>query len=141
MPFLDEILAKLIADGVGTPNVTLGATSKTPLPANIGQPGGPPYFIVIRETGGTGPVRTQQNGTQRPSAQLLSRSLSYATARAALQAAYDSLGGVNGLHDVVLSGTRYISITPRQEISDVGIDETNNQVMVVFNIDAEKAPS
>lgn len=141
MAFLDEILAKLIADGVGVANVSLGATSKTPLPSNIGQPGGPPFFITVRETGGTGNVRTQQNGTQRPTAQILGRGLTYSKTRAALVAAYNSMGGVSGLHDVTLSGTRYISIVPRQEPEDLGVDETSNQVMIAFNIDAEKVPS
>jgi hypothetical protein len=141
MAFLDEILAKLITDGVGMPNVTLGATSKMPVPSNVGQPGGPAFFMTIRETGGTGPSRTQQNGLQRPSAQIAVRALSYTIARSALQAAYDSLGGVNGLRDVVLSGTRYISVTARQEPTDAGIDETGNRVLIVFNIDAEKVPS
>lgn len=141
MAFLDEILTKFITDGVGVANVSLGATSKTPIPANIGLPGGPPFFITLRETGGTGSVRTQQNGTQRPTAQVLARGLTYSKTRAALKAAYDSLGGAAGLYDVTLSGTRYISIIARQEPQDLGVDETGNCVMIAFNFDAEKVPS
>jgi predicted dinucleotide-utilizing enzyme len=57
-----------------------------------------------------------------------------------LMNAYNALGGVDGLHNIVLSGVPYINITARQEPTDIGLDAAQ-RIMFVFNIDAEKKPS
>ena len=61
-------------------------------------------------------------------------------ARLMLQAAYDALGGANGLWNVELSGVFYLSVTARQCVTDTGKDENGRQTFT-FNIDAEKCPS
>jgi hypothetical protein len=61
-------------------------------------------------------------------------------ARAKAQAAYEALGGANGLYNITLSSVFYLSVTTRQEPTDAGLDDNARQVFT-FNIDAEKQPS
>jgi len=136
LPFLDEIAARLQSQGVGTLNTSIFLSSAAKIPAGTG-----PY-LSIKETGGTRSAKTQNNtGTQKPSAQLLARAQAYPIARAMLKAAYEALGGVNGLYNTTLSGTFYVSITARQEPTDLGGLDDAGRVMVAFNIDVEKYPS
>jgi hypothetical protein len=141
MPFLNEIAAKLEQDHVGKLNVTLGIGSRTAIPANLGKNGGPAFFIVIRETGGTGAARSHQTAMERPTAQVMAYGVDSVALTQAITAAYDSLGGATGLYNFRLSGTRYVSLTTRQRLIDLGLDDTGNRAMVAFNIDAEKEPS
>lgn len=135
MPFLDEIAAKLVSAGVGAIGTVIFLSSKAVIPTGAG-----PYLVII-ETGGTGAMRTHnETAVERPTAQLSARATDYQTARAKLKAAYDALGGPNGLHNVTLSGVFYLSITPRQQITDIGLDGAG-RAMVAYNIDAEKQPS
>lgn len=135
MPFLDEIAAKLVSAGVGTIGTNILLSSKAVIPTGAG-----PYLSLI-ETGGSGSVRTQNNtAIERPTAQISARASSYPVARTMLKTAYDALGGANGLHNVTLSGVFYLSIVPRQQIIDIGLDDPG-RAMVAFNIDAEKQPS
>ena len=135
MPFLDEIAAKLVAKGVGVSGTSIFVSSKAVIPTGNG-----PYLVLI-ETGGSGPARTQNDtATQRPTAQISVRAVAYPTARTMLKAAYDALGGANGLWNVMLSGTMYLSITARQEPTDIGLDGAGRP-MVAFNIAVEKQPS
>lgn len=141
MPFLDEIAARLVAQGVGTLGTGVGlansiyCTSKAIIPTGVG-----PYLTII-ETGGSGSAKTQNNtATQRPTASLTARAATYTAARAMLVAAYNALGGANGLYNVVLSGVTYLSIVARQEPTDVGMDDSTRP-MIVFNIAVEKQPS
>lgn len=138
MPFLDEIANRLVAQGVGVkgsqlPNgIFLGSGAEIPV-------GDGPYLSLI-ETGGSAPRRIHNvpgAHTQRPTAQITARAKSYSTARAMLKAAYDALDGV---FNTTLSGTFYLSITARQEPTDVGLDELGRR-MLVFNIEVEKQPS
>lgn len=135
MPFLDEIAAKLVAEGVGTKggSIFLGSSAKIPV-------GDGPY-LTLTETGGSGAVRNH-NGTpvERPTAQILVRAKYYDAARTMLNAAYTALGGAKGLHNVTLSSVFYQSIVPRQQITDIGPDE-QSRVMLVYNIEVEKQPS
>lgn len=141
MPFLDEIAAKLVAEGVGTigANIFLGSKAVIPTPTANDPAVGP--YISLSETGGTGSRRTH-NGSAvgQPTAQILCRAKTYNVARAKLKQAFDALGGDKGLHNVTLSGTFYLSVTPRQQPTDIGLDGVTRP-MVVFNIDAVKQTS
>lgn len=135
MSFLNEIATKLVSSGVGVINTSIFISSKANIPTGAG-----PYLSII-ETGGSGSAKTQNDtATQRPTALLLARGADYPNTRALLKAAYDALGGANGLYNVTLSGTFYLSITIRQELTDIGTDSAA-RAMVSFNIDAEKQPS
>lgn len=134
MPFLDDLAARLVAQGVGvlSTNIILGSRGTIPL--------GDGPFISIIETGGSGPTRvhnTNAPNTQRPTAQVLVRAKSYVVARAKAKAAYEALDGV---FNTTLSGTFYQQIVARQELTDIGLD-AEARVMIVFNLDAQKAPS
>lgn len=134
MPFLDEIMARLVAQGVGVKgsNIFLGSGAEIPT-------GDGPYLSII-ETGGSAPTRVHNAAgahTQRPTAQLTSRAKSYNSARNMAKAAYDALDGV---FNTTLSGTFYQSITARQEPTDMGLDDPGRR-MISFNIEAEKQPS
>lgn len=134
MPFLDDIAAKLVADGIGVIGTTLFTSSKAVLPSGAG-----PY-ITLMETGGLAPLRVQnRNGAAilRPSVQVVVRATSYQVARAKAQDAYTSLDGV---FNTTLNGTFYLKITARQEPTDTGLDEAGRP-RVTFNLDAEKAAS
>lgn len=135
MPFLDEIAAKLVAAGVGVQGTNIFLGSGAVIPTGAG-----PY-LSITETGGAGAGLTH-NGTpvEMPTAQLVARAASYAIARAMLKAAYDALGGANGLRNVTLSGTFYQKVKPRQNITDIGLDDSARR-MLSYNIEVEKAPS
>ena len=134
MPFLDELAARLVAQGVGVlgSNITLG--SKGIIPEGDG-----PYISLI-ETGGTEPTRVHNEAsahTQRPTAQVLVRAKSYSVARTKAKAAYAALDGV---FNTTLSGTYYQSLVARQEPTDIGLD-AEARPMIVFNVEAEKSPS
>lgn len=135
MPFLDEIATRLQAQGVGTVNGNIYATSKAVIPAGYG-----PYCTVT-ETGGTDPSRVQNQNpgaTQRPSAHLFFRGMNYAATLAMARAAYVAL---DGIFNETLSGTFYLSVTARQEPTDLGVLDGNGRVQIVFNIATEKYPS
>lgn len=133
--FLDEIATRLVAQGVGTLGTNIFASSAAVIPEGLGP------FLTVIETGGSGPTRIQnQSGaaTQRPTAQIAVRAKDYATARLMAKNAYDAL---DGLFNTTLSGTFYVSITARQEPTDLQGPDGAGRVVVVFNIDAEKYPS
>lgn len=135
MPFLDEIAARLVAQGVGTVGADIFLGSKAVIP-----PGDGPY-LSITETGGTGSRRTHNgSAVAQPTAHILCRAKSYSVARSKLKQAFDALGGDKGLHNVTLSGTFYQSVTPRQQPTDIGLDGVARP-MIVFNIDAMKGSS
>ncbi len=139
MPFLDEIAARLVAQGVGTIGANIFLGSKAVIP-----PGNGPYLTLI-ETGGTAPTRVQNKtsvNTQRPTAQVAVRArrddgTGYNVARTMLKAAYDAL---DGIFNTTLSGTFYQRIVVRQEPTGIGLD-ANARPVIVFNIEAEKNPS
>jgi hypothetical protein len=132
--FLDEIAARLVAQGVGVigSNIILG--SKGTIPTGDG-----PY-LSLTETGGSAPTRVQNTpvaSTQRPTAQIAVRAKSYTVARAMSRAAYLAL---DGIFNTSLSGVFYQSVTARQEPTDIGLDAQSRPV-IVFNIACEKVPS
>lgn len=139
MPFLDDIVTHLVAQGVG---IASGAgknifkSSKDVIPVGAG-----PYLSVI-ETGGSGSSKTQNDtATENPTASLSCRAESYVVARTMLKSAYNALGGANGLYNVWLGDIFYVRISARQGLTDLGIDATGKRVMLVFNIDAERQNS
>lgn len=132
--FLDDIAARLVGQGVGTigSNIILGSKGKVP------QGAGP--LLSLIETGGFAPTRIHNipgANTQRPSAQICVRAQSYLAARTMAKSAYLALDGV---FNTVINGVLYHSITAVQEPTDIGLD-TLERPMIVFNINAEKAPS
>ncbi len=135
MSFPVEIKDRLVAQGVGTFGTNIFIGAKAVIPTGDG-----PYLSLI-ETGGSGSAKTQNDtGTQRPSMQLVARAITEPLARTMLKAAYDALGGVNGLYNTTISGVFYLSITARNDIAETGLDDPG-RTMLSFNIDAEKAPS
>lgn len=134
--FIDEIAARLVAQGVGTLGVSIFKSSSAQIPA-LPAPG---PFLVLVETGGSGSETTQNDtGRQLPTMSLTSRGTSYQASRAMLKAAYDALGGENGLYNVTLSGVFYLKVKVRQEPTDLGL--VDGRAMLAFNVEAEKAPS
>lgn len=139
--FLDEIAARLVAQNVGVLGTNIFLSSAAKLPAGDG-----PY-LTLTETGGAavGGFRGEggriQNAAgrhvQSPGAQVAVRAKTYQAARTMSKAAYLALDGV---WNTTLSSVFYVSITARQEPTDLGLDE-NGRVVIVFNIDAVKQPS
>lgn len=134
MSFLDDLAAKLVADGVGVIDISLFMSSKAVIPAGDG-----PY-ITVSETGGIAPTRIQNKAaaaTQRPTAQVLVRASTYPIARAKALAAYQSL---DGTFNATIGTTFYLRLVARQEPTDMGLD-AQSRAQVVFNVEAEKQPS
>lgn len=135
MPFLDEIANRIEEQGAGTLGTDMFLSSKASIPSGNGP------IISITETGGTTSRRTQNNtATQRPSASIIVRASTYPAARARAVLVYEALGGDNGLANTFLMGTFYQSIVPKQQLTDLGLDDLS-RARVVFNIEAEKVPS
>ena len=132
--FLDEIAARLVAQGVGVIGSSIFLGSRAAI-----QDGDGPY-ISLTETGGSSPTfvhNTAGSKTQRPTAQVAVRAKSYLIARTKAKDAYVAL---NGVWNTTISGVFYQKITARQEPTDIGLDD-KTRPMVVFNIEAEKNPS
>jgi hypothetical protein len=131
MSFPSEIRDRLISQGIAAAKI--GISSSFVVPAT-GE------YLVLTETGGTGPYHTHNSGAVpslvRPSMQLLARAATYVAAMTLARAAYTALL----LRDTTLSGTRYLLIEPLQEPFDLGLD-ANGRAQVAFNIRAEKSPS
>ena len=139
MPFLDEIAAKLVADGVGVIGSTifLGSNAKLPAADDAKSAAG---FLTLIETGGFAPTRTQDQAsaaTLRPTAQVMAHANSYKTARGLCRLAYLSL---DGIYNTALSGVTYVRMVAQQEPTDAGLDAAS-RTAIVFNVEAEKAPS
>lgn len=132
MTFGDEIINRLVAQGVGVYNTTLFLSSKSVVP-----PTG--SCLTVTVTSGAGPLFVQNAGTpatQRPSAQLLARAEKASDAMAFARLAYVALT----LHNVSLSGTFYLELVPTQEPYDLGVDG-NGRAQAAFNVMARKRPS
>lgn len=128
--WLDDLVTQLEEDGVGTLKVNIFTSSKAAIPMLVS--GG--ATLVITETGGTAPDRTQ-NATifpayLRPGAQLVARANSYAAAREMADAAYQSLVKVR--NQFINSGW-YREIRPLQEPFEVPSDD-RTQTRVAFNV-------
>ncbi len=136
---LDELANRLIGEGVGLIDVSLFLGSSANLP-RLGDTERPTFLTLI-ETGGTSGAGTHNNtATERPTVQLKAHAAETLEARALLKAAYNALGGENGLHNVTLSGIFYLKIVPRQGPTDTGQDSVGRPTYT-FNVEIEKQPS
>jgi|SRR5580765_2688397 len=134
MPLLEEVAARLVAQGVGTLSSNIFYGSNAVIPTGDG-----PY-LTLTETGGMAPMRIQNKASgniQQPTFQVAVRARTYPVARAMCKAAYDALDGVFNL---TLSGTFYQKITARQEPTDIGLDGVKRPTVVV-NFEVMKNPS
>lgn len=139
MSVLDDLAAKLVADGVGVMGTGTYAANAIYLSSAAVIPAGAGPQITLSETGGVAPTRIQNKGavaTIRPTVQVLVRATSYAVARAKSLAAYQSL---DGNFNATINGNFYLSIMARQEPTDMA--QTAGSALIVFNLDIEKAPS
>jgi len=132
--FIEEIANLLVNQGVGIVNASILLGSRAQIPVGDGP------FLTLTETGGTGAMRMHNSSTERPTAQVYVRAKTPAYARAMIRAAYDALGGPDGLHNIELDGVTYLTLIPRQQPTDTGADEAG-RVTYSFNIDAEKQRS
>lgn len=138
MSWLNDLIAKLEGDGVGTFGQNIFATTMAGVPVLASGEA----TLQITVTGGTGPEHTH-NSTIRPAyvqpaAQLTARADAYEDAHAMAQAAYDSLTMVRN-EFLVSGGSWYAWIKALQEPFDGGVDE-RGQVRVQFNVIAKKRP-
>jgi hypothetical protein len=135
MAFLMEIKDRLVSQGVGIYGTNIFTTSAAVIPTGSG-----PY-LSLRDTGGTGSVKTQNDtSNQRPGASVLIRATTASSALQMATNAYNALGGAKGLYNITLTGVFYVNVTIRQEPMDIGKDEAG-RIMYSFNIDAQKSPS
>ena len=83
-------------------------------------PMSPDDVIVIRSTGGLDALRTHSIGVRysRPRVQIIVRATTSALAEARAQTALNALIKQN----VVINGTRYLSIEPIDDLTDMGKD-------------------
>ena len=132
MSVLDDIAARLVAQGVGTSGTNIFASSKAVIPTGAG-----PY-LSLGGTGGVAPTRVQNKvtpNTRRPTVQVLVRASTWAAAYAMAEAAFAAL---DGIFNTTLSGVFYLSIRARQDITDMGLD-ASGRIQLVFNLDVERA--
>lgn len=129
--FLDDLVTKLVADGVGTFGVNIFTGSLATVPKKTFA------TLHIRKTPGSGPEQTQ-NATARPAfvmpgAQIVARADTYEAAEAFASSAYFSLGQVR--NEFINSGW-YRRIRCLNEPADIQLDD-RGQATSVFNILAE----
>ncbi len=89
--FLEEIVAVLVAAGVGTFNTNIFASSSAAIPSGNG-----PYLTVVHNGGAEG-RRTHNSAVpayQKPTAKISARASTYASARTMAEAAYGALAVV-----------------------------------------------
>lgn len=135
--FVEEIAIRLADQEVAIIGRSIKWGGMAVLPEDVDDSG----FITLTETGGTGSAKTHNDtATARPTMQVAATAATYGQARALAAAAFAALGGENGLYNLTLSGVFYLSIVARQGLTDIGLDNIGRP-RVVFNIDAEKAPS
>ena len=132
MSFPEDLVVQLAAEGVGTPAVDIFISNKS------ASPNAKPY-LLITETGGSGPIRTQNilgDSYETPSAQILARGADYTDVRLMSERAYNALVKVS---NQMLNGTWYLDIQGLQKFIDLGLDE-NSHVRIAFNVLATKRP-
>lgn len=122
MAFLDDLVTKLEADGVGVRAVTIFTTSGVTVPKKT------VATLHIKKTAGTSPEQTQ-NATLRPAflqpgAQVVAAADDYETAEAFASSAYYSLGQVR--NEFINSGW-YQRIRCLQEPYDMGVNDRDQQ--------------
>jgi hypothetical protein len=110
-------------------------SSKASIPTGTGP------FLQLRQTGGTGPLRTHDrvgSAYRRPTAQVMARGGSFTTTDAMIHAAYAALEKVRNR---TILGTWYQEIIMMSDIGDLGNDDTDARIRLVFNVMAVKRPS
>ena len=146
MSVLDDIATLLVNAGVGTiasgnppPAFSIFVSSAAPIPVGMG-----PY-LTLNITGGVAPTRVQNSrppNTVRPTVQVLVRAGRIAGTQEAWPAAYAmalaAYVALDGIFNTSINGVFYLSITARQEVTDMGLDATGLRVQLVFNLDIEK---
>lgn len=125
----------LVDGGIGVINVDLLLGSNAKVPAGAG-----PYTTLI-DTGGTSPIRTQDDGDnpayRRPSLQARTRATDYMVAWNKLTAISKRL---TGARNVTINGNTYIGFYPKGEIADMGLDEAGRPNLVInFDVTVHKA--
>lgn len=91
--FEEELIALLVAAGVGVAGASIFVSSAAAIPAK----GAGPY-LSIETTGGLAGLKIQNQiapAYQRPGAKIVTRASTYAAARAMARAAYDALVAVS----------------------------------------------
>ncbi len=135
MAFEDDLVVRLVAQGVGVYGTNIFISTKAVIPAGDGP------FLSIVVTGGTSPLRTHNSvaapAYQRPSAQLTARASTYAAAMVMARAAYDALVGVR---NITINGVYYRELNPTQEPFDNGMDSAKRSC-ASFNVEAVKRPT
>ncbi len=132
MSLLDDLAARLVAQGVGTLGTNIFIASKAVIPTGAG-----PY-LSLGGTGGVAPTRIQNKttpNTRRPTVQVLVRASTTQAAMTMAEAAYAALDGV---FNTTLSGVFYLNIKARQDITDMGLD-ASGRIQLVFNLNVERA--
>lgn len=127
MPWLDDILAYLATEGVGTIGETL---FKYRAPPNVQS-----CIVLIDYLSGE-PVWTQDSSSPNHAParfQVMARDTTGSTANTRALNAYTSLAKL--INGSTLSGTRYLSVKPLQRPFMLGFDD-NQRAMVVFNTEA-----
>lgn len=130
--WLTDLQSIVVAAGLPTGSVFL--SSRAGIPTGDG-----PYLSIV-ETGGTSADRTHNrddDGYERPGAQITARALTYISARTMLQTAYDA---VMAIENENVNGTWYVEIRPIQKFIDLLPDESG-RARVAFNVLGFKRPS
>lgn len=135
--FYNDVKDRLVAQGVGTYETNIFIGPKVVLPA-LGDALGAGPILSIVQTGGSGSNKTQNDSsTELPTAQVMVRATKYDDMMAMLQAAYVALGGVDGLFNITISGTRYLRLVARNPPTDLTLDGAS-RAMGAFNVEAER---
>jgi len=122
MAFLDDLVTKLEADGVGVRGISIFTTSGVTVPKKDFA------TLHLKKTAGTSPEQTQ-NATLRPAflspgAQIVAAADDYETAEAFASSAYYSLGQVR--NEFINSGW-YRRISCLNEPHDIGVNDREQQ--------------
>lgn len=132
MAWLEDLKSLGVAAGVPAASIFLSSAAVIPA-------GGP--WTSILETGGTTADRIQNaagDGYQRPTAQLLTRAVGYAAARAQLMLFYNAITVVK---NQTINGVWYVEIRPLQTgFIDLPPEEGTGRARVAFNVLGFKRP-
>jgi len=120
---------------------SIGLTSGTNLFAGA-LPDQPDTAAAIYETGGFFPVHTMASGpgqavAERPRVQIVTRALTYRSARQLMQNVFNTL---DGLSAVTINSTRYLHVSAVSSPAAMGQDEAGRPRCVV-NFDIVKSVS
>lgn len=129
--WVDDLGTVLVNAGVGTLGTNIFAGTAATIPTGAG-----PYLSII-ETPGLAPELVQNADSYRhPSVQILVRAKSPSAANTMARAAYNAL---RVIQNQTIGSTWYLSIRPRQEPFDLGVDD-NGRARVAFNVLGHNRP-